>query len=285
MKRILVVLPFVFLTATAPGQIAVVTRNVNLRAGPSRSAVLKEKLYPADEVMLFDTTQTNGYYEVRAADGEDGWVWSRNVRITDVVVDSTPPGQPETVFHSCQPEGTAQQAHRQESNRRKNRVTHPQASEIAQGATIAAILQNSNDRTRWSEDSGASIVAFVVDVKKGSNETVNCGDTALAFIDTHIDVVQNPNDTRKRVRMIVEVTPRWRAFVGQENLDWTTPTLRQTLLGHWVRFTGWLFWDFEHAHNAENTHAGDAANWRATAWEIHPVTEIKVCPGSPQNCD
>ncbi len=66
---------------------AVVTRNAILRAGPSRSWPIKEKLSRGDELLLVDAAQKNGYYEVRAADGEPGWVWGRHVRIVDVPTD------------------------------------------------------------------------------------------------------------------------------------------------------------------------------------------------------
>ncbi len=278
MKRFLATVAFVLLATRAAAQAAVVTRNVNLREGPSTTSAIKQKLEPPDELTLLDSTQTNGYYEVRVAGGEQGWVWARNVRITGG-------GGPPAMFHGCPPEGLAVQEYRKESNRKKNRITRPQAADIDAGATIDSVLHTGDDRTRWSDTRGASIVAYVVDVKIGSQETVNCGDTDSAYIDTHIDVVQAPTDTRKIVRMIVEVTPRWRSFMGQQGADWTTRTLKQTLLGHWVRFTGWLFWDFEHADASEHTNTGASGNWRATAWEIHPITQIKLCPGSPQNCD
>ncbi len=277
MRRILASLTVVLMATSAAAQHAVVTRNVNLRAGPASTKTVKETLHPPDELTILDSMQSNGYYEVRAADGQHGWVWARNVQITEIIAGTE-------VFHGCALEGSAVQANRQASNRKKNRLTRPQAGDIDGNATLAAILQNGDDETRWSDTRGASIVAYVVDVTIGAQETVNCGDRDSAYIDTHIDVVQHPSDTRKIVRMIVEVTPRWRWFMGQHGVDWTTRTLKQTLQGHWVRFTGWLFWDFEHVDASEHTNAGAAGNWRATAWEIHPVTQIKICPGSPQNC-
>ena len=284
MKRFLSSLVFVLIATPAAAQNAVVTRNVNLRAGPASTNTVKETLHPPDELTILDSVQTDGYYEVRAADGEHGWVWARNIQITE----SIPPpdtSEPPEVFHGCSLEGSAAQANRQASNRKKNRLTRPQAGDIDGNAILTAILQTGDDKTRWSDTLGASIVAYVIEVKKGSQETVNCGDTDSAYIDTHIDVVQHPTDTAKRTHLIVEVTPRWREFVSHQGTDWTTRTLKQTLEGHWVRFTGWLFWDFEHVDASEHTNAGAAGNWRATAWEIHPVTQIKICPGSPQACD
>jgi hypothetical protein len=71
---------------------------------------------------------------------------------------------------------------------------------------------------------------------------------------------------------------RWREFVGAQNQDWTTDALRAALRRRTVRFTGWLFFDGEHDDEAENTRPGRPENWRATAWELHPVTRIEVLP-------
>jgi len=193
-------------------------------------------------------------------------------------------GPPE-IFHGCPLDGVATGVHRQESNREKNRTTHPQAADIDSGATLPAIMQPGYDAERWSEARGASIVGYVVEVKRGSRETVNCEATARAFMDTHIALVADSTDVSEAARMIVEVTPRWREFLAERGEDWSTETLHQTLLGHWVRVTGWLFWDYEHANASEHAARRGGYVWRATAWEIHPVTAIRICPGAPQECD
>jgi len=48
------------------------------------------------------------------------------------------------------------------------------------------------------------------------------------------------------------------------------------LVGQRVRFEGWLMFDIEHDEESENTSPGRPVNWRATAWELHPVTAIHV---------
>jgi uncharacterized protein YgiM (DUF1202 family) len=272
----------------APAQTAVVTRNVNLRTGPSGTSAVIRLLEPPDELTILDPEKVNGYYEVRVAGGERGWVWARNVRATNgATATASPPARsgPPEIYRGCPLEGSAVQDHRKESNRQKNRVTLPEPADLNPAVTIAALLQDSDDATRWSDARAASIVVYVVEVKKGGEETVNCGERDIRYRDTHIDVVQSPDDRRKIVRVIVEVTPRWRAFMQQQGEDWSTPALKQRLQGRWVRFTGWLFWDFEHADEAEHSNAGGDRNWRATAWEIHPVTEIKVCPATPETCE
>ena len=76
--------------------------------------------------------------------------------------------------------------------------------------------------------------------------------------------------------MIVEVTPRWRPAIARSGVDWETDTLRQRLLGRCVRITGWLLFDREHRAQSENTGRPGESVWRATAWEIHPITRIET---------
>jgi hypothetical protein len=91
--------------------------------------------------------------------------------------------------------------------------------------------------------------------------------------------------------IVLEVTPSFRDLIahasedlighaapGQTLLlhDWSTEMLQKQLTGHWVRFEGWLFYDTQHESEAENAAPGRANNWRATAWELHPVTRIEV---------
>jgi len=58
--------------------------------------------------------------------------------------------------------------------------------------------------------------------------------------------------------------------------DWSLETLKRELIGRQVRFEGWLLFDSSHAGESENTAPGIANNWRATAWELHPVTKIEI---------
>ena len=276
------------LVRSATGQTAVVTRNVNLRTGPSTTHAIIRLLRPPDEIVILDPQQRHGYYEVRTAGGTHGWVWSRNVHIPQpqppALVDSQPAGPPE-IYRGCPLEGSAVPERYRASNRLKNRLTAPSPADIDSAATLAALLAHGREAD-WSDGRGASIVGYVFDVKEGGEETVNCGDTDVRYRDTHIEVVLDTADTRATVRLIVEVTPRWRAFMTDTHGgDWSTAALQSALTGRWVRFTGWLFWDFSHADEAELTDPGGTHNWRATVWEVHPVTGIRVCPGPPQACE
>lgn len=272
--RLTLVLFFAFV-ANLWSQAAVVKRNANLREGPATSFAVIRLLLPNDELSLLEPAPSGNYLHVRTADGAEGWVYGPYVRVLDPMP-VVPPGPPE-VYGDCPLEGNAVQAFRQASNRLKNRVATPAAGDIDAAITLQAMLQPGSDANRWNSARAARITGFVVDVKAGGTETVNCGATSVLQRDTHIELLIDPNSTAKNRRVIVEVTPRWRAFVGEhQGANWSTAALKTQLLNQWVEFTGWMFFDGEHDDEAENTAPGRATNWRATAWEVHPVTALRV---------
>lgn len=285
MRRLLLVLvALAAIAAPLAAQSGVVKRNVWLRDGPSTSHTEVRKLLPGDEFVLLQAGLTDGYYKVQAATGEDGWLWHKNVRILNDGGSGgggaapAPAGPPET-FNGCAPEGNAQSDRRKALNRLKNRNLPPAASDLDASLTLAAMLATGNDAQRWSTSRGGAVTGFVIEVKAGSKETVNCGASGVGSTDAHIELVANAETTAKRRRVIVEVTPRWRSFRSGQGEDWSTAALRTRLVGKCAAFTGWLFFDDEHDDEAANTAAAGATNvWRATAWEIHPVTAIQVVP-------
>jgi hypothetical protein len=188
-----------------------------------------------------------------------------------------------TVFENCPPEGDAVSEKAIELNKFKSRFLAPQPEDFADGISLSKILEPGNDRDRWSASKAARIQGYIYDVKPGGVETCNCKEREEQDRDTHIEMVADPMQTGKTYRMIVEVTPRMRDIMSRKGEDWSTRTLRDRYLGRWVEVEGWLLFDDEHEMNAENTNPGRPRNWRATAWEIHPITSIKVIdrPRSP----
>jgi hypothetical protein len=178
----------------------------------------------------------------------------------------------------CPLQGDARQALAKELNPYKNRENAPPIGKINAGATLDAVLAPGNDLDRWSRDEGAIFEGVVVGVKVGGIESVNCHAKDPAHRDTHIELALAPGAPETQ-RVIVEVTPRWRAEMAVIS-DWSTAALKKRLLGKRVRIIGWLFDDLEHKAQAENTNPGGAKNWRATIWEIHPITGITVLPAS-----
>ncbi len=180
------------------------------------------------------------------------------------------------IFQNCGMEGDAKDAVAQQLNRLKNRYTAPDSAEYDTSVSLAAMVAPGSDMNRWSDSSAAEVVGYVYDVKNGGRESCNCHASNPLYRDTHIELVLDPMSSGGNKRVIVEVTPRWRAMMKASGTDWSTATLRTDLLGRWVKVRGWLMFDVEHVQEAENTNPGRAGNWRATAWEIHPVCSIEV---------
>ena len=180
---------------------------------------------------------------------------------------------------ACPVEGDARVPSVRALNILKRRMSVP--GDIDSAVSLAAMLAPGDDTGRFDARKGATVEGYVADVKVGGVESVNCHTHDPAYRDTHIELTLDPLHDAGSKHVIVEVTPQWRATMAAEGIDWDTPALRATLRGHWVRVTGWLLFDVEHADAAANT-APDAPHlWRATVWELHPVTSIEVLPGQP----
>jgi hypothetical protein len=173
----------------------------------------------------------------------------------------------------CLPQGIALSAGKRAFNGLKNRTALPQAADFDERITLDKLLQRGEDRERWSTSRAAAVEGYVVRVHGAGVESTNC----FSFMrrDTHIEVALRP-DSPPRERVILEVTPALRDWAEDQGMDWSHAALARELTGRRCRFEGWMLFDINHADESENTEPGRAANWRATAWEIHPVTNIKV---------
>jgi hypothetical protein len=168
---------------------------------------------------------------------------------------------------NCPTVGLALTNNARNLHRLKNRTVAPQESEFDSRVTLDALLQPGNDNARWSPDRAGRIQGYVVDVAYARPEATNC--YSLCRRDIHI-VLAKRKDAPKREQVVVEVTPNFR------KPEWTEKNLQAQLVDHWCEFEGWLYFDAGHEDAAENSAPNDPNNWRATSWEIHPVTKITV---------
>ena len=162
-------------------------------------------------------------------------------------------------------------------NSLKNRYRFPQASNIDAGVTFQTLMESS-DPNQFSTDKAVRLQGFVLNVKMGGVESCNCKTKDPAYRDTHIELTPDETKTDPQYRIIVEVTPRLRAIMAKRGVDWSTEGLRRTLKGHYVAITGWLLYDAEHESGAaanDPSNTIGAENWRATCWEVHPITAIE----------
>ena len=298
MKRLLHLFLLCLLwTSLAMAQTAVVKRNVNLRSDASTDSAIVELLKPGAQLQLVEPDQTNGYYHVTAADGQDGWVLARNVKVLSGTPTPTPsPHLPGPATPSSAPSGDL---FSQLMNARKTAVGQPlieNGSEVC-GPTgdatnpKARALNTNKNRTDVPADSDyvdvgwsnleslpsgrvsdfmsapVRVVGFLshkINVEnQGNGESTNCHRTADSEVDWHIYLTNSPAQQISSA-IIVETTPRTRP-----RHKWTTAMLVPLVDSQTrVRISGWLMYDSEHI--------GAIGTQRATVWEVHPITKIEV---------
>ena len=168
---------------------------------------------------------------------------------------------------NCPNAGIALTTRARNLHRLKNRTSIPTATDFDSTITLDGLLQPGDDTNRWSNNRAARLQGEVIDVAYARPEATNCFNPCRR--DIHITVATHKGAT-KREQVIVEVTPNF------QGVDWSEKTLQAQLVGYWCEFEGWMYFDAGHAEESENISPGKPDNWRATAWEIHPVTNITV---------
>ncbi|HEY3039680.1 MAG TPA: hypothetical protein VGJ66_13155 [Pyrinomonadaceae bacterium] len=174
---------------------------------------------------------------------------------------------------NCPSAGIALTSNARNLHRLKNRTAFPQESDFDSRITLDELLRPDDDSNRWSTEHAARIQAQVIDVAYARSEAANCFSPCRR--DIHI-LVANREGAAKNEQVVVEVTPNLRESTAERGIDWSEQTLQALLVGHWCEFEGWLYFDVGHAEQSENTAPHNPTNWRATAWELHPVTKITV---------
>ena len=174
---------------------------------------------------------------------------------------------------NCPDTGLALTSNARNLHRLKNRTALPRESDFDPSITLDELLRSGDDKNRWSTSRAARIQAQVLDVAYARPEATNCFNPCRR--DIHI-VLGKRDGAPKTEQMILEITPKFREWATTQEIDWSEQTLHAQLVGHWCEFEGWMYFDLDHGKESENTAPGNAENWRATAWEIHPVTKITV---------
>jgi hypothetical protein len=130
----------------------------------------------------------------------------------------------------------------------------------------------------------------------GGIETCNCKLKKLQDKDFHIglgfdtsvagsiqrgEITKDTDPVVQQTSVIVEMTPFYRATFHP---GWTLPKV-QELAGRQVKVIGQLIVDNEHNTADQNCAFEDHGEecWRGSAWELHPVTAVYVCPAA-QTC-
>jgi len=159
--------------------------------------------------------------------------------------------------------------------------------------TVAEIRNPANNSGQFSPGQQVWVTGFVASLDKGGNkESCNCGRDDLR--DIHINIVASPSERNDKTKyVVVEITPRWQARLNLADSDYDAmlEEVRGQIEGKWVKFEGWMLSDSFHVTESKSTAKSttptcqDDGNdprpcvWRATPWEVHPVTKYTVVTG------
>jgi hypothetical protein len=174
---------------------------------------------------------------------------------------------------NCPSAGLAITPNARALHRLKNRTALPDPSDFNPNISLTELLKPGNDSSRWSTQQAARIQAYVIDVAYARPEATNC--YLPCRRDLHI-AVANRKGAPQNEQIILEITPNLREWAANQGLDWSESSIQAQMVNHWCEFEGWMYLDEGHAEESENTAPHNAGNWRATAWEIHPVTRFMV---------
>jgi hypothetical protein len=292
-------------------QIAVATGGVNVRAARSASSSIREHLAEGETATLVSPTASGGYYHVKIAGGITGYAWAARIAIVGSPAPLTAAAAeiksswkttgtnassyewPDT-HTSCAAEGKGTPGHTDpETNSWKNRDDEPASyHDVAWDAIMALEVPRDSTKYRanWSSTDKATlakyegipvrVVAYLSGAKKESGESANCGDTAAGHVDWHLYMTKAPKRP-KTDAIVIESTPRVR--FNPKHASWTYSGFAALAKStDSVRVSGWLMFDPAHwdqmyrydPHNATKTN-----KYRATLWEIHPITDLEVWRG------
>src|SRR5690348_7291729 len=191
---------------------------------------------------------------------------------------------------SCPPDGCGS---RRDSglNVQKNRTGQPSqftSTTFADFVALNSKAVNKDMRSKWTDTEharvtdvengpGVTLTAFLFDATQSDPETCNCY-KPTPNRDYHIWLAENKAGAKKKKFIVVEMTPQ----IRKDHAGWklaAVEALKPKAGKPWtlVRVRGYPLFDNEHWNFPQR-------KIRATAWEIHPITEFSYCT-TGNSCD
>jgi hypothetical protein len=174
----------------------------------------------------------------------------------------------------------------------KNRTAPPShftATSFADFVGFNSKAVNKKIRSSWTDaerarveavegGSGITLTAYLFDATLAEPETCNCFKATAANRDFHIWLAGSQAGAKKKKFVVVEMTPRIRKSHPAWKLT-TISKIKPKSGKPWtlVRVRGYALFDNEHWDFPKR-------KIRATAWEIHPITEFSYCT-TGDTCD
>jgi hypothetical protein len=137
-------------------------------------------------------------------------------------------------------------------------------------------IHTTSEGATIGEGTVVRFAAWLMKVRKGSEESCNCGKTnhtAKDMIDMHVVLISSSDreNTPECKSVTAEISPHFRPD------QWDGDTLLSAN-DHPLRFTGQLMYDAAHRPcSGSPATPASRAPARVSSWEIHPVYAIDVC--------
>ena len=175
----------------------------------------------------------------------------------------------------CPLNGSAKKKNDQALNLLKNRNFLPKEKDFEAKFNWEELAKFEEDSRKFDEKKAAVLRGYVLRVRMSQKETCNCNSENPDFRDTHIILTPSREERGVLDQIVVEVTPRMRFLMKKQGIDWSQAALKK-LQGRMIEVRGWLLYDFKHGDQAAKIRQKTKGITRSTAWEIHPVTSIKI---------
>ena len=297
---------------------AIITRQSNVREKPSKKSAKLESLKPNSEIRVIIAKPKNGYLYVLYGDGEQGYVYYKNVatpkdfaKNKNLNLLAEPQWLCPYTFADCPLSGCAKPNDTGKAlfNRVKrgkdiddmvplsidfNDLENMQ-TEMGKRLKLGSVnyevnrvgLKNLRVKNGVvSESSLVRIVGYIPmtktndGLKAGSrSESVNCKSIKDFEKDIHIPLARKSNSTLFE-GIVIEMIPQGRSQ------NWNLKNLRKIQReGKKVMVVGGLFYDNEHLIYNKPEPVLHGHSKRFTIWEIHPVTKFFICNRPDNSCN
>jgi hypothetical protein len=293
-----------------------VKRNVNLRPDPSIQNDPITLLRPPKQLELLEPEKTEGYYHVRDEEGEEGWVWAKNVRRIEIngLIPDTTVTTPAIVQHiskswqkfvpeqttfngsegTCRANGDGSDPdqyilkNRSDVPPNYHNVTFDAVDELpfpGKGANKKAPANRRNwlpkhfAITDPYESIPIRLEGYIIVIRDQKKSTPGKGEgTNCGFVTLGNIDAHIALVENKNDPESSAIVVEWTPRFTQAHPNWTSQKLKPWIkTGKRVRISGWLMVDPNHLNHITGVKInGQIRKYRHTLWEIHPITRIEV---------
>ena len=300
----------------------VVTKNLNLRSGPSAQSQRIATLKPKTKVVLLGATSTNGFYHVRSPRKQEGWVLAAGLQLSATKAQAKralvrrpaslelEPRKPGEAAAACQPNLSscpatgcaAPDSPHGLANQLKRTVPSASSGTTLTFDDFSSLQQQADNLVGEDKELTAADRANLTGLTV-ANGQVSEGDvvTLLGYLVgvPHPNTGESVNcnlrgETNNDYHIPMSNDPSNTDFQGivaemipQNRPDaWSLANLTQAESSQrLIMVTGALFYDNFHKVNGDPNNPLRGQPHRFSLWEVHPITQFLVCQKLDNSCD